>query len=174
MKSKASTTIALIGVGLIIASSGVLYPIQGSVTSLEDEVHLLNSQRVADEAVQLQVQELHQQVLEVREQSANRAQRLCPDTPEALQGVETLVLEHVIDTGLVSVRMDSGSTNRSGRFPFRAIDLVVEGNASSLLEFLTALEGMPWVTRLLQLKVEQGAEQRRINLQIAVMLEAES
>ena len=174
MTSKASTTIALIAMGLILASSGVLYPIQGNVSGLEDEVGQLDQQRIADEAVRAQVQELHAQVTDMRERSANRSARLCPDTPEALQGVETMVLENVLDAGLVSVRMDSGATNRTGRFPFRTIDLVVEGNASSLLKFLVSLEGMPWVTRVLQLKVEQGAEQRRINLQVAVMLEAES
>ena len=87
---------------------------------------------------------------------------------------ETLVLEAVLKSGLRQVRVDTGSVDRGARFPSRPINLVVEGDAASLKKFLVVLEEMPWVTRVMNLSVEQGEKIRRIALRIAVMLEAKS
>ena len=171
---KMSSQIAVIGVGLVLLSSGIVMPFRGGISDLEAEVHSLEQQRLADEAIPALVEEAYQRVSEIRSQSTQRAANLCPDTPEARQQVETLVLESVLKAGLRQIRMDTGAVDRSARFPSRPLDLVVEGDAAALKKFLVALEAMPWVTRVISLSVEQGERIRRINLRIAVMLEAKS
>ena len=172
---KFQAKLAVIGVGLVLASSGVVYPMRGSIDELEQEVASLELQRASDQMLPGQVKALHTQVMEMRARSAQRPKNLCPDTPEAQQEVEKAVLGHVISAGLMTVRTDSGTTVRTGKYPYRTIDLVVEGEAQSLQSFFHGLEEMPWVTRILKLSVDkQGESRRRITLQVAVMLEAKS
>lgn len=171
---KMSSQIAVIGVGLVLLSSGVVMPFRSGLSDLESEVAVLEQQRLDDAAVPAKVEQAYQRVSEIRSQRTDRAAQLCPDTPEAQQEVETLVLEAVLKSGLRQIRMDTGSVDRSARFPSRPLDLVVEGNAVALKKFLVALEAMPWVTRVINLSVDQGERIRRINLRIAVMLEAKS
>jgi hypothetical protein len=172
---KFQVKIAVIGVGLVMASSGVIYPMQGGIEAREQEVESLELQRSIDETVPGKVKALHAEVLDMRSRSALRPKNLCPDTPEAQQQVEKAVLGHVRSAGLITVRTVSGTTVRTGKYPYRTIDLIVEGDAQALQSLFHGLEEMPWVTRILKLSVDkQGESRRRITLQVAVMLEAKS
>ncbi len=169
-----TSRVAIVAVILLIVSAGILYPIHGKISTLEDEVAQLDQQREADEPVPMLVKDAHDRVMAMRDRIQGRAYHLCPSTPEAQQELERTVMDHVMNAGLDSIRMDSGAEVRTGPFPYRTFDLVVEGDANALRSFLVDLETMPWVTRVLRLSVEQGDDTRRISLQIAVMLESKS
>lgn len=171
---KINTKLVMIAVGLLVVSAGIVWPIRGNISTLQQEVSGLELQMASDESIPAQVAAMHQRVKDARERSSARSKNLCPDTPQAQQSVEKMVLAHVMDSGLMSVRTDSGSTVRTGKFPYRTFDLVVEGDAQALMNFFRALESMPWVTRVLKVGVEQGEATRRITLEIALMLEVES
>jgi len=61
-----------------------------------------------------------------------------------------------------------------GGNPCLVIELVVDGDGSSLNRFLRSIEEMSWVTRVMSLSIEPGSSVRRINIQVAVMLERSS
>ena len=140
---KMSSQLAVLGVGLVLLSSGVIWPIRSDVSGLEAEVLLLDQQSKNDAIVPKLVEQAYERVSEIRLQRTLRAAQLCPDTPEAQQEVETLVLEAVLKSGLRQVRVDTGSVDRGARFPSRPIDLVVEGDATSLKKFLVFARTQP-------------------------------
>ena len=167
---KISGRIAVVGVGLLIASSGVLYPLQGKIASAGSEVDGLRSQLQAAGGVHVELLAARAEMEQARARAAGRDVSLCPATPEAQHAFESDLAAEIERSGLHSIRTDRRPETRDGR-PILLIDMVVEGEATSLHKFLVQLEGMRWVTRVLSLGVEPGSELRRITLQIAVMLE---
>jgi len=165
--------IAVVAVGLVLASSGVVYPLQGSIASAGNEVEQLQSRIAAESGVQLELLAARAEMDALRERIEQRDVHLCPATPEAQHSFESDLAARIERSGLHSVRSDRKLDNRDGR-PALVLDMVVEGDAFALHKFLGSLEEMRWVTRVLALGVEPGQDLRRITLQIAVMLEQKS
>ena len=67
--------------------------------------------------------------------------------------------------------MDRRNESLDGGNPCLIIELVVDGDGSSLNRFLRSIEEMSWVTRVLNLSIDAGSSVRRITIQVAVMLE---
>jgi hypothetical protein len=163
--------ITFVAVALVLASAGTLYPIRTSMVAAQAEVDRVETDLARDAGVHDELLRAHAQMQEVKKRIAERAFSLCPSTPEAEHGFETALLGMVETSGLHSVRMDRQAESLDGRTPMLAIDLVVEGEARALQDFLLAVEGMRWVTRVLGISIEPGNEIRRMTLQIAVILE---
>ncbi|MGQ0552561.1 MAG: hypothetical protein ACT4PU_05015 [Planctomycetota bacterium] len=161
-------------VGLLLASSGVLYPIHGSILEAKTQVQGLDAEIERDAAVHHELMAAHAQMLAVRQRVSERASNLCPNTPEGEHEFETALLQTVQSAGLNSYRMDRRSETREGTHPSLTIELVVDGDAFALQRFLLATERLPWVTRILSIAVEPGNDVRRMTLQVAVMLEPKS
>ena len=171
---KPSGRIVATAVVLLAASAGVLYPLQGSIKSLRTEVDRLDLDLARDAGVHAQLMSVHNQLLEVEQLIADRAFGLCPNTPEAEHEFESSLLRAVEESGMHQVRMDRRSENLDGETPSLAIELVVEGDAFALYDFLKAVEGMRFVTRVNHLVIEPGTDVRRITIQVAVLLEQKS
>ena len=171
---KPSGRIAVTAVVLLAASAGVLYPLQGSIGSLQTEVDRLDQDLARDASVHGQLMATHNELLEVEKRIADRPFGLCPNTPEAEHEFETSLLRAVEESGMHQVKMDRRSEKRDGEAPSLAIELVVEGDAFSLHDFLKAVEGMQFVTRVNNLAIEPGTDVRRVTIQVAVMLEQKS
>lgn len=171
---KPAARIAVAAVVLLGASSGVLYPMHGSLREVGTEVDLLDADLSRDASVHDELLAAHAQRLEVEQRMNERAYRLCPNTPEAEHEVESDLLQRVEDTGLNNVRMDRRNESFDGTNPCLVIELIVDGDGASLNRFLLSVEQMNWVTRILSLSIEPGNSVRRINIQVAVMLERSS
>jgi len=169
---KTNGRIAAVAMGLVLASAGVLYPIHGSISTARAESERIESELDADRTVHQELLDAQQAMNDVQRRVAERPFGLCPDTPEAQHEFEAALMGHVESSGLHSVRMDRREVARDGRYATLTMDLVVEGDAFALQRFLRAVEEMGYVTRVTLLVVEPGAEVRRMNLQIAVMLES--
>ena len=167
---KPAGQVSLIAVALLMACSGVVYPIQKSMRAAQSDVDLLKAGLEHDSGVHESLMAAHSKMVAAQQRIKDRAFNLCGNTPEAEHEFETTLLELVGGSGLNSVRMDRQAEN-GGKTPSLNIDLVVEGDAFALHKFLEALEGTRWVTRVLGISVEPGSEVRRVTLQIAVMLE---
>ena len=163
--------IAIVAVLLLVASAGVLYPLHGSLGEATTEVELLEADLARDSGVHDSLMAAHMQRLEVQKRMSERAYRLCPDTPEAEHEVESNLLQGVEASGLASIRMDQRNDLLDGAIPCLVLELVVDGDGHALNRFLRTLEEMSWVTRVLSMSIEPGANVRRMNIQIAVMLE---
>ena len=139
--------IAIVAVLLLGASAGVLYPLHGSLAEAQTEVE----QRMSE-----------------------RAFKLCPNTPEAEHEVESNLQTRVEESKLQSVKMDRRNETLDGTDPSLVFELLVDGDGAALKRFLCSLEEMSWVTRVLSMEIASGSNTRRINIQIAVMLERKS
>jgi hypothetical protein len=171
---KINGRMAAVAVGLLVASGGVLYPVQRTMKSAQSEVDGLDRGLAADASVHTQLLAARQSMEEVRQRVAALPFSLCPATPDAQHEYEAKLMAQVEASGLHSVRMDRHEDARDARYPTLSMDLVVEGDAFALQRFLAALEGLNYVTRVTSMSVESGADVRRIDLQIAVMLEQKS
>jgi hypothetical protein len=171
---KPASRIAVIAVVMVVASAGVLYPLHGSLREAQTEVDLLEADLARDASVHEELMRAHGQRVEMTEQLSQRAFRLCPNTPEAEHEVESNLLQRVENSGLSSDKMDRRKEQLDGDNPCLIIELQVQGDGAALNRFLLSLEEMSWVTRVMNLSVEPGASVRRINIQIAVMLERAS
>jgi hypothetical protein len=171
---KSQGHIVAVAMGLLMASAGVLYPLHGSLQEAQGEVDRLEQEIAQDAQVHAQLVDAQRAVNDVRERVATRPFGLCPATPEAQHEFEATLMGKVESSGLHSVRMDRREDMRDGRYPTLTMELVVEGDAFALQRFLQSLEEMSYVTRVTSLGIEPGAEIRRVNLQIAVMLEHKS
>lgn len=171
---KSQGRIIAVAMGLLVASAGVLYPLHGSMAEAQDEVDRLDQEMARDADVHQQLVAAQRSVNDVRERVASRPFGLCPSTPEAQHEFEAALMGHVENSGLHSIRMDRHEELRDGRYPTLTMELLVEGDAFALQRFLQSLEELRYVTRVTQLSVEPGADVRRVNLQIAVMLEQKS
>ncbi len=168
---KINGRIFAVAMGLALASAGVLYPIHGSMRGAAAAGERIDVELDADRTVHQQLLDAQEAMNDVQRRVAERPFGLCPSTPEAQHEFEAAVMGHVESSGLHSVRMDRREEARDGRYATLTMDLVVEGDAFALQRFLRAVEEMSYVTRVTSLTVEPGAEVRRMNLQIAVMLE---
>lgn len=168
---KINGRIAAVAVGLLVASAGVLYPVEGSMKSAASDVDSLQRSLEADAGVHDQLVAARKSMDEVHEHVAALPFSLCPATPDAEHEFEAQLMAAVEASGLHSVRMDRREDAKDARYPTLSMDLVVEGDAFALQRFLLALEAQKYVTRITQMSVESGADVRRIDLQIAVMLE---
>lgn len=171
---KSSVTIAVIAVGLCTASAGVLYPLHGSISSVQDELDALDTELAQDQGVHAVLMEAHARLTSQQQRNRERAYRLCPNTPEAEHDFESALQEAVAISGLSSVRMDRRNEQMEAGNPCLIIDLTVDGDYSAMQQFLVELERLPWVTRVLSLAIEAGSEVRRIQIQVAVILERKS
>jgi hypothetical protein len=167
-------SIAVIALVLLVASAGVLYPLHGSIESARGDVQLLESELQRDATVHDSLMSAHRQFTSLQDRIRQRAYRLCPKTPEAQHQFEGSLQETVVGAGLTSIRMDRRNEQQEAGHPCLIIDLTVDGDAASLQRFLIGLERLPWVTRVLNLAIEAGGERRRIQTQVAVMLERAS
>jgi hypothetical protein len=171
---KSSGRIAVTALVLLAASAGVLYPLQGSIGSLSTEVNRLDEDLARDAGVHALLMAKHNELLEAERRMADRPFGLCPNTPEAEHEFESSLLRAVEQSGMHRVKMDRRSEVRDGKAPSLAIELVVEGDAFALHDFLKAIEEMRFVTRVNHLAIEPGTDVRRVTIQVAVMLEQKS
>jgi len=171
---KSQGRIVAVALGLLMASAGVLYPLHGSMQTAQAEVDRLDQELAHDADVHDQLVAAQRAVNEVRERVAARPFGLCPSTPEAQHEFEATLMGQVEASGLHSIRMDRHEEMRDGRYPTLTMELQVEGDAFALQRFLQSLEELRTVTRVTSLGVEPGSDVRRMNLQIAVMLEQKS
>jgi hypothetical protein len=171
---KINGRIAAVAVGLLVASAGVLYPVHGTMKAARNDVDTLQMALDADAGVHTQLLIARESMDKVDEHVASLPFSLCPATPEAQHDFEAQLMTQVEASGLHSVRMDRREDMLDARYPTLAMDLVVEGDAFALQRFLLALESQKYITRITQLAVEAGGDVRRMNLQIAVMLEQKS
>jgi hypothetical protein len=168
---KPAARIAVVAIAMLAASAGALYPLQGSLREKSTEVKLLEADLGRDSSVHEQLMSAHATRRDVELRMSERAFRLCPNTPEAEHEVESNLLQRVEGSGLKSSRMDRRNESLDGGNPCLVIELVVEGDGSSLNRFLRSLEEMNWVTRVLSMSIDAGTSVRRIDIQVAVMLE---
>lgn len=171
---KINGRISAVAVGLLMASAGVLYPVNGSMQAARNDVETLRTALEADAGVHEQLLAAREAMQEVDAHVAALPFSLCPATPEAQHDFEAQLMGQVEASGLHSVRMDRREDMHDARYPTLSMDLVVEGDAFALQRFLLALESQKYITRITQLAIESGADVRRMNLQIAVMLEQKS
>jgi hypothetical protein len=166
--------ISIVAMGLLMATGGLLQPIRSSVESSRAEVERLQQELARSGDLPRERRRLQQELDSILQEIQQRAWRLCPDTPEAQHEFESSLLEAVQDSGLESVRMDRRSELLDGRHACLTIEMVVDGDAYALHQFLLAVERLPWVTRVLSLAIDPGAAERRITVQIALILEPSS
>ena len=166
--------IAVIAVIMLVASAGVLYPLRGSLGEATTEVELLEADLGRDAGVHDQLMAAHALVREVEQRMSERAFKLCPNTPEAEHEVESNLQSRVEEAKLQSVKMDRRNETLDGSDPCLVFELLVDGDGQALNRFLRSLEELSWVTRVMSLEVASGANTRRINIQVAVMLERRS
>ena len=171
---KPGARIAIVAVALLGASAGVLFPIHRSLGEAKTEVGLLQADADRDAGVHDELLAANAKRREVEQRMSERAFRLCPNTPEAEHEVESNLQSRVEDSKLQSVKMDRRNETLDGSDPCLVFELLVDGDGQALNRFLRSLEEMSWVTRVLSLEIASGANTRRVNIQVAVMLERKS
>ena len=86
---KLSAQIAVTAVGVLIASAGVLIPIQQTKTGLEEEVASLQLQASTGVDVEVQIDVMRQEIAELEQALETRTVKLLPDTSEAKHAFES-------------------------------------------------------------------------------------
>lgn len=171
---KLSAQIAVTAVGVLIASAGVLIPIQQTKAGLEEEVASLQLQASTGVDVEVQIDVMRQEIAELEQALETRTVKLLPDTSEAKHAFESALQSQLFAAGLQRVSMDRQAGAPIGGTPTFQLDLVVEGEAKELHGFLVGLESLHWVSRVLALDVSSGVGRREITMTLAVPLEASS
>ena len=166
--------IAVIAVIMLVASAGVLYPLHAKLGEAATEVDLLQADLDRDAGVHDQLMAAHEKRREVEQRMSERAFKLCPNTPEAEHEIESDLQSRVEQSGLKSSKMDRRNELLDGTDPCLVFELLVDGDGPSLHRFLRLLEEMSWVTRVTSLEIASGTSERRVTIQIAVMLERKS
>lgn len=167
-----STNIVVTAVLLLVLSGGLLYPIHSSIGELETAIVALEaSPTSASSPVPERLAEVNRELERLHVSLDARGFELCPDTPEARNEMESLLHTEMMNAGLTRVSMDRQAGSGTGAFPSFNISLIVEGDAFELHAFLQGLESLKWVTRVLKLEIQPGDVERRIKMQIAVLLE---
>ncbi len=169
-----STHVAVTALALLVLCGGVLYPVHTSITELESSLVTLEQNDSVESTVPQQLAAVQDEIEVVRASFSDRDFSLCPDTPEARNELETALHREIRSSGMSRISMDRQNGFGLGDVPSFAISLVVEGDAFQLHNFLKGLETLTWVTRVLKLEIQPGDEERRIKMQIAVLLENES
>jgi len=169
-----STNIVVTAVLLLVLSGGLLFPIHSSITELETAIAgLEDSSVVVASPVPERLAEVNHDLEAMQASLDSRGFELCPDTPEARNEMESLLHTEMMEAGLTRISMDRQAGSGTGAFPSFNISLIVEGDAFELHAFLQGLESLKWVTRVLKLEIQPGDVERRIKMQIAVLLENE-
>ena len=171
---KLSAQIAVTAVGVLIASAGVLIPIQQKKAALLDEVASLQLAASTGVDVDVQIDVVRQQIEELEQTLESRTVVLLPDTSEAKHAFESALQSQLYAAGLERISMDRQAGAPVGGTPTFELDLVVEGEAKELHGFLVGLESLHWVSRVLALDVSSGMGRREITMKLAVPLEATS
>ena len=166
--------IAVVAAHMLVGSAGTLYPLLLSEREATTEVELLEADLARDAGVHDQLMAAHALVREVEQRMSERAFKLCPNTPEAEHEVESNLQSRVEQAGLKSSKMDRRNELLDGTDPCLVFELLVDGDGPALHRFLRLLEEMSWVTRVTSLEIASGTGERRITIQIAVMLERKS
>ena len=166
--------IAVVAGLMLVGSAGTLYPLHLSLREATTEVELLEADLARDAGVHDQLMAAHALVREVEQRMSERAFKLCPNTPEAEHEVESNLQSRVEQAGLKSSKMDRRNELLDGTDPCLVFELLVDGDGPALHRFLRLLEEMSWVTRVTSLEIASGTGERRITIQIAVMLERKS
>lgn len=166
--------IAVVAVLMLLGSAGALFPIHAKLGEAATEVELLEADLARDAGVHDQLMQAHALVREVEQRMSERAFKLCPNTPEAEHEVESDLQSRVEQAGLKSSKMDRRNELLDGTDPCLVFELLVDGDGPALHRFLRLLEQMSWVTRVTSLEIASGTGERRITIQIAVMLERKS
>ncbi|GJM22553.1 MAG: hypothetical protein DHS20C15_24680 [Planctomycetota bacterium] len=156
---------------LVIGSAGVLYPINTNIDELRNEIQVMEAQRNGDELVSAELRATQDRIAALEAEMESRTKELCPNTPAGRHAVETAVHERINRSGLRRISMDRQPSVMGPETPAFGISIIVEGDAFELHEFLVGVESLKWVTRVLSFNIQPGEEQRRITLQIAVLLE---
>lgn len=168
---KLPTHIIITAGAMVIASAGVLYPINTSIDELRNEIQVMEAARNGDELVSAELRATQERIADLEAEMESRTKVLCPNTPAARHAVETAVHDRINRAGLRRVSTDNQPNVMGPETPAFGISLIVEGDAFELHEFLVGIESLKWVTRVLSFNIQPGDEQRRITLQIAVLLE---
>jgi hypothetical protein len=169
-----SNNIAVTGVFLLVASAGLLYPMHNSITELKGGIEEFESSTEAESSVPLQLAAVQSELDELRLSTDDRKFVLCADTPEARSEFETALQEQIRKAGLSRISMDREAGFGMGDVPSFMIALEVEGDAFELHGFLQGLESLRCLTRVLKLQIHPGDLERRIDMQISVLLESDS
>jgi hypothetical protein len=169
-----SSNVVVTAVVLLVVSGGLLYPVHSSINNLEGTIAQLEVNGEVDTAVPQQLKAVQEQLEELRRNSSDREFVLCPDTPEARNEFETALHRKIRDAGLARISVDRQAGFGMGEVPSFTISLVVEGDAFQLHNFLRGLESLEWLTRVLKLEIQPGDVERRIKMQISVLLEDNS
>ncbi len=166
-----SSNIVVTAVVLLVVSGGLLYPVHSSITELESSIEQLEVGGNIESNVPQQLAAIQEELEELRARQDDRDYALCPDTPEARNEFETALQKEIRSAGLGRISMDRQAGFGIDGAPSFNIALVVEGDAFQLHSFLRGLESLEWVTRVLKLEIQPGDVERRIKMQIAVLLE---
>ncbi len=169
---KLSSQIAITATAVIIGAAGLLYPIHQSITELESEIESLGSSSAADD-VQEQIVSMHAQIAAAESSLEERTLFLCPDSSAARLQFESSLTAGLVESGLQRVSIDRTDGSPIHGISTFVVELVVEGDASQLHEFLLGLEGLRWVNRVIHLEVHPGLGRRTVEMKIAVPLEAD-
>ena len=168
---KTSTHIAITAIGLLVASGGVLLPIRNSINSLEASVVSLEQSSGGDSGVPEKLAGIDEELEQLRSSMDEREWILCPDTPGARNEFENALHREIQIAGLNRISMDRQDGSDLAGVPSFTISLIVEGDAFQLHAFLQGLEKIRWLTRVLKLEIQPGSAERRIKMQVAVLLE---
>ena len=169
-----SSNIVVTAVVLLVVSGGLLYPIHSSISELEVTVAGLEAAGEIETDVPQQWKSVQEQLETLRVSSSDREFTLCPDTAEARNEFESSLHAEIRNAGLARISADREDGFGVGNVPSFTIALVVEGDAFQLHNFLKGLESLQWLTRVLKLEIQPGDVERRIKMQISVLLEDNS
>lgn len=171
---KLSSHVAVMAVGILVLSAGVLAPLGSSIKEVQRSVDDLSTSTGPDVPAEVELQILMERIAEFEAALASRPVKLCSGTPEATNAFESALADQVRLSGLRRVSMDSGPGSPISGFKTFTIDLSVEGTASQLRALLAGLESLPWVNRVLRLELKKGDSVRKVDLRIALLLETKS
>ena len=166
--------IAVVAVLMLVGSAAALFPLHAKLDEATTEVELLQADLDRDAGVHDQLMAAHAKCREVEQRKSERAFKLCPNTPEAEHEIESDLQSRVEQAGLKSSKMDRRNEMLDGTDACLVFELLVDGDGPALHRFLLLLEEMSWVTRVTSLEIASGTGERRITIQIAVMLERKS
>lgn len=167
---RASSPIAVTAVAVVVGIAGLLYPVHKTIVDLEGEIETLG-ESVVQADLELEIDVMRQRISELDAALEQRTLVLCPGASAARHQFETAVTAELVNAGLERVSIDRATGVPIHGIPTFVIELVVEGDAIQLHEFLRGLESLPWANRVIHLAVNPGIGRRTVEMTIAVPLE---
>ena len=171
---KLSGHVAVTAVVILVASAGVLSPLQSAISDVRDSVDELHAAVPRSANVQAELESLLDRIAEFEASVEQRTVGLCPNTPEAANAFEAALNAELRRSGLQRLSMDRRNGSPVGGVPTFNIELSVEGTASQVHDLLGGLESLRWLSRVMQLNVAKGRSVRTVDLSIAVLLETDA